>query len=346
MIFRQLFDSETSTYTYLLADSKTREAVIIDPVLEQIARDIRLLEELNLSLRYSLDTHPHADHITGSGELRARLGCQTVLGAASGVDCVNISAAHGQRLQFGKHALQVRSTPGHTNGCVTYVVVTQTQTLAFTGDTLMIRGCGRTDFQHGSAQQLYRSVHSQIFSLPPDTVIYPGHDYRGFTSSTVAEEMAHNPRLKTGITEACFIEIMSELNLPKPKRLHIAVPANMACGKQQPNTSKIPHINPTDVSDLSEYRIIDVRQSEEFNGELGHIAGAHLTPIDTLSRAAQSWHPNDKLLIVCRSGKRAQQACTILADLGFIDLNCLKGGMESWYNYQQQSDSNQRPATI
>ncbi len=216
MIFKQIFDSHTSTYTYLLADAATREAVIIDPVLERVDRDVALISELGLKLLYTIDTHAHADHITAADQLRKRLNAQSVVSSSAGVQCVDVAVEHGDRIEFGSHSLEVRHTPGHTKGCATFVLDTDGETKAFTGDTLLVRGCGRTDFQEGSADDLYRSVHEQIFSLPDETRIYPGHDYKGHSSTTVAEEKAHNPRLNTGVGPAEFAQIMAELDLPPP----------------------------------------------------------------------------------------------------------------------------------
>lgn len=230
MLFKQLFDQDTWTYTYLLAAPDSREAIIIDPVVERVDRDLKLIEELGLKLVYTLDTHLHADHVTGSGELRKRTEALSGVAAVAKLSCVDRNLEHGDVLRFGRYALEVRSTPGHTNGCLTFVVEADGQTMAFTGDALLIRGCGRTDFQQGDAATLYRSVHGQIFSLPDDAIIYPGHDYRGHTVSTVGEEKAHNPRLQTDISEAGFVAIMDGLNLSHPKRIHEALPANLVCG--------------------------------------------------------------------------------------------------------------------
>jgi sulfur dioxygenase len=231
MLFRQLFDPETSTYTYLLADPQTKEAVLIDPVKETVERDMQLLRELGLTLRFVLETHVHADHVTSAGILRERLGAQTVVSRAGGAPCADVAVADGDVLRVGALALEVRQTPGHTDGCVTYVE--HTRKLAFTGDALLIRGCGRTDFQQGNAHTLYRSVHDKLFTLPDDTAIYPAHDYKGRTMSTVGEEKALNPRLGGGLTEAQFVEIMAGLKLAAPKNIDEAVPANLQCGRPQ-----------------------------------------------------------------------------------------------------------------
>ncbi len=226
MIIRQLFDYETWTYTYLIADKVSKEAIIIDPVLTHIERDIRLISELGLTLKYSLDTHVHADHITASGHLRDRLGCKTGLAAVNGVDCADIALYDGDRLVFGRHELITISTPGHTSGCLSYYV----EGYVFTGDSLFIRGCGRTDFQQGDSGQLYESITTRLYALPDETVVYPGHDYNGRTLSTLAEEKQFNPRITLGREK--FIAYMQGLNLPDPKLIMEAVPSNQSCGKR------------------------------------------------------------------------------------------------------------------
>jgi sulfur dioxygenase len=233
MIFKQVFDRETWTFTYILADAETRQALIIDPVMAQIERDLALLSELDLDLLYSLDTHVHADHITAAGMLRTRTGAKCAVGEGGQVIGADLNVSTGDQVPFGRYRIDVRETPGHTPGCVTYLLHEPEHTLAFTGDALLVRGCGRTDFQNGSAQQLYRSVHEQIFTLPDDTVIYPGHDYNGYTASTVGEEKAYNPRLRLGIGESDFIQIMANLDLAPPKNIDEAVPANQQCGDNQ-----------------------------------------------------------------------------------------------------------------
>ena len=213
MLIRQLFDHETSTYTYLLVDCETRDAIIIDPVLEHVDRDLKLIKELEANLVYALDTHVHADHVTGAGMLKRRTEALSGISDNADVKCADLQFGHGHRLSIGRHEIEVRATPGHTDGCLTYVLFADKNLYAFTGDTLLIRGCGRTDFQQGDARTLYRSVHREIFSLPPETIIYPGHDYCGNTSSSVAEERAHNPRLNLEVSEEQFITLMNELDL-------------------------------------------------------------------------------------------------------------------------------------
>ncbi|KAL3848666.1 hypothetical protein ACJIZ3_010548 [Penstemon smallii] len=236
LLFRQLFEKDSSTYTYLLADTShpDKPALLVDPVDKTVDRDISLVKELGLKLVYAINTHVHADHVTGSGLLKSKVpGVKSIISKASNAKA-DLFVEPGDKIVFGDLFLEVRATPGHTVGCVTYVTgdgPNQPQPrMAFTGDTLLIRGCGRTDFQGGSSEQLYKSVHSQIFSLPKDTLIYPAHDYKGFSVSTVGEEMQYNPRLTKD--EETFKNIMANLNLSYPKMIDIAVPANMVCGLQ------------------------------------------------------------------------------------------------------------------
>lgn len=228
MLLRQLFDPETSAYTYLLADRASREAVLIDTVVEHFERDCALLRELQLKLRYTLETHVHADHVTASGRFREALGSKVAVGAAAGVVNADLELGDGEAVHFGRHALVTLSTPGHTHGCVTYVW--REAGAAFTGDALLIRGCGRTDFQQGDAATLFASIRQKIFALPEETLLYPGHDYRGRTVTTVSEETRFNPRLGLDKSEADFIAIMKALHLAYPKKLEIAVPANLESG--------------------------------------------------------------------------------------------------------------------
>ncbi len=318
----------------LLSDPITRDAVIIDSVFEQSERDLQWVKELGLNLRYILDTHVHADHITGSGKLREKTGAKTLLGTHAGVTCADIPARQGERLSLGENEIEIRETPGHTSGCLTFVVHTPSNTYAFTGDALLIRGCGRTDFQQGDAATLYRSVHNQIYTLPDSTIIYPGHDYRGNRVTTVAEEKKFNPRLNLAVTREMFVQIMANLHLPNPKYMDTAVPANLACG-QQTKTMEVCQMSyreaaPSADLDLSKYRIVDVREPHEFTGELGHLKGAELVPLATLSEKAQQWPRHEQLLLVCRSGKRSGNACSLLSELGFTNITNLQGGMSGW----------------
>src|SRR5918992_4011280 len=242
MIFRQLFDPQSSTYTYLLADEGTREAILIDPVFEQARRDAALVEELGLRLRRTLETHVHADHVTGAWLLRERLKSRIAVPAQSGAEGADEYVKDGEHVAFGKRSLEARATPGHTDGCTTYVL--DDRSMAFTGDALLIRGCGRTDFQGGDARMLYRSVREQIFSLPDHCLIYPGHDYRGLTVTSVGEEKLYNPRLAESIGEGDFVGYMTNLGLPHPKQMDVAVPAQLQGGQPAENNSDSP-MNPT-----------------------------------------------------------------------------------------------------
>ncbi len=230
MIFRQLFETDTSTYSYLLGCERSRRAVLIDSVVSEIDHYIELLQSLNLKLIYTLETHVHADHITGAGLLREKLGSKSVVHRDAGAMCADLLVTDGVVLQVGDMELQVRHTPGHTNGCVSYVMADR----VFTGDALLINGCGRTDFQQGSAEQLYDSITGQLFSLPPDTLVYPGHDYQGNTVSTIKQEVAKNSRLGGGRSRDDFIAIMHNLNLAYPKYIDQALPANHSCGIAAP----------------------------------------------------------------------------------------------------------------
>ena len=329
MLFRQLFDPETSTYTYLLADQRTRQAAIIDPVVEQTARDLQLLRELNLDLVLTLETHVHADHVTGSGALRDATGAKTAVSAAAGVPCADLHLFDGDELELGRHRIRVLSTPGHTDGCLSYLVDDR----VFTGDALLIRGTGRTDFQSGSAAELYDSITEKLFALPDETYVYPGHDYRGRSVSTIGEEKRFNPRL-AGKTKDEFIGIMRDLNLAPPKKIVEAVPANLVCGGEflrragaRP-AGDVHEVDPFWTCDQAKQvgaRIVDVRSPEEF--ATGHLDGAELVPLDHLSLRAPEWDRKTPLVMVCRSGVRSARAARSLKDLGFHSVASMKGGM-------------------
>lgn len=229
MIFRQLFDSDSSTYTYLLGDEATRQAVLIDPVLEQVDRDLQLVSELDLTLTHVFDTHVHADHVTGSGVLRERTQA-TVVGGVGGAACANVQVRHGDTVRVGQLVFQVLATPGHTDDSVSYLLADR----VFTGDALLVRGNGRTDFQNGSASQLYDSLTRVLFALPDATLVYPAHDYKGHTVTSIAEEKRHNPRV-AGRSREEFIHLMENLHLPRPRKIDLAVPANRACGHTAPS---------------------------------------------------------------------------------------------------------------
>ena len=343
LIFRQLFDPQSSTYTYLLADAGAREAVLIDPVFEQARRDAALVGELGLKLAWTLETHVHADHVTGAWLHKQRLGSRIALAAASGAEGADRLLAHGDRVEFGGRALEVRATPGHTNGCLTYVL--DDHSMAFTGDALLIRGCGRTDFQQGSPHALFRSVKEQVFSLPDACLVYPAHDYRGLTASSVGEERAFNPRLGGQILEEDFAGYMNNLGLAHPKQMDIAVPANLRCGRPAqaaraeqdwaPLTytfSGIWEVQPDWLEEhLREVEIVDVREPAEFNGALGHVPGARLVPLGSLAARAGELSKERPIVTVCRSGARSAQATVLLGKAGFNRVANLAGGMLRWH---------------
>ena len=234
MIFRQLFDSESSTYTYLLASRRGGEALIIDPVLDKVDRYLQLLDELDLRLLKAIDTHVHADHITGLGALRDRTRCITVMGEKSGVDVVSMRVAEGDAIDIEGVRLDVVYTPGHSDDSYCF----RMNDRIFTGDTLLIRGTGRTDFQHGDAAAQYDSIFNKLLKLPDDTLVYPAHDYKGDTVSTIGEEKAYNPRLQVE-SEAEYVEIMDNLNLANPKMMDVAVPANLRIGLKQDDLERM-----------------------------------------------------------------------------------------------------------
>lgn len=351
IIFHQLFESESSTYTYIIADKVTKEAAIIDPVLETVDRDLKLLEELGVTLKYTLDTHIHADHITGAGEIRKRTRAKTAVSREALVECVDISLDDGQELFLGDKKITVIATPGHTNTCLTYSF----EGMIFTGDALLIRGCGRTDFQQGSSERLYDSVHNRLFSLPDETLVYPGHDYRGQTSSTIGLEKKFNPRLGEAKTAEEFKKIMSELKLANPKKIHEAVPANLVCGviknarSLHPQTvDGVPEVTCEDVfaslkaaEGKKGLRLIDVRRPDEFNGEYGHIPGAELIPQGpALTDFLQGGDRSEEIVFICRSGGRSGNATTESIQLGYKFSVNMAGGMIRWTEKQLPTQKN------
>ncbi|HSI47820.1 MAG TPA: MBL fold metallo-hydrolase [Ideonella sp.] len=346
MIFRQLFDPTSSTYTYLLGDSASGEALLIDPVFEQVPRDLALVQELGLRLVATLDTHVHADHVTGAWRLQQRCGSRIALAEAAGAELVDRPLRHGDRVAFGERFLTVRATPGHTNGCLTYVL--DDQRMAFTGDSLLIRGCGRTDFQQGSPQQLFASVREHILSLPEDCLLYPAHDYRGVTVTSVAEERRFNPRLGGDVDEGDFTGYMNHLGLPHPKLMAVAVPANLRCGRpegdappaEQPGWAPLTlrfsgvwEIEPMALLERAgEVQIVDVREQPEFLDRLGHLSGAHLVPLSQLLSRLDELDREQPVVAVCRSGVRSAQASVLLSKNGFARVANLAGGMLRWHS--------------
>lgn len=329
MQFRQLFDRASCTYTYLLADGG--QAVLIDPVKELVDRDVQLIEELGLTLVATLETHVHADHVTAASLLKQRLGSQAMCASSAGVPTVDRALDDGDMVRFGSRALHVRHTPGHTGGCATYVL--DDASMAFTGDALLIRGCGRTDFQQGDARQLYSSVRERIFSLPSTTKLFPGHDYKGRTVTTVAEEREHNPRVGDARTVDQFVEIMDNLGLAYPKHIHRAVPANLALGVEAVDHWGELHraecgATQVDLPWLRRYamRVVDVREPEEW-ASLPPLDGAESISLGGLVEAAASWDRSQPIVLVCRSGKRSDRGALLLEAEGFSHVASLTGGM-------------------
>ena len=347
LIFRQLFDPASSTYTYLLGDAG--QAVLIDPVFEHERRDVALVRELGLALVATLDTHVHADHVTGAWLLKQRCGSQIMLSSDASAANADRALVDGDRVAFGSRHLEVRATPGHTNGCLTYVM--DDHCMAFTGDSLLIRGCGRTDFQQGSPSRLYRSVKEQIFSLPDNCLLYPAHDYRGLTVTSVKEERQFNPRLGGAVDLGDFVGYMDNLGLPHPKLMDIAVPANLQCGRptgqsalpQEPDWAPLIctfgglwEIFPATLEErragsrADDIQIIDVRETAEFSDTMGHIPWAKSIPLSQLTQRSGEIDPERPVVAVCRSGARSAQAVVLLQKAGFKNVANLAGGMLRW----------------
>lgn len=230
MIFRQFFEPVSSTYTYLLASGPGREALIIDPVKEMTAHYLQAIRELDVKLVRAIDTHTHADHITALGDLRDETGCITIMGEFTNAQCVSDHVREGDIVNVDGTRLQALYTPGHTDESFSFVLNPDKPEAVFTGDVLLIRGTGRTDFQNGDAEKSWDSITNKLFTLPDHTLVYPAHDYKGWTASSIGEERRHNPRL-AGKTREQYVDIMHNLNLPDPKQMDVAVPANLACGQ-------------------------------------------------------------------------------------------------------------------
>lgn len=342
LLFRQLFDADTGTYTYLLVDVPTGEGVLIDSVFERHERDLSLIQELDVDLVACLDTHAHADHVTGSWLMHQATGCAIALAAAAKADNVTLPLHHGDRVSFGERHVEVRSTPGHTNGCLTFVL--DDQSMAFTGDALLVRGCGRCDFQQGNAHTLWTSITSQIFSLPDSCLLYPGHDYTGRTVTSVAEEKAFNARLGGTATERDFVGHMDNMKLPHPHKIAEALPGNMRSGKPRDTVPEAPAWAPLQRSYaglpellpawVAEHRdqltILDVRSSEEFEGPDGRVAGSLLIPLPELESRASSIPSDRPVVVVCHSGSRSALATQQLLKAGHRQVANLRGGLSRW----------------
>lgn len=344
MIFRQLYDAVSSTYTYLLADENSGEAILIDPVFEQNQRDLALLQELGLELKLVADTHAHADHITAAWLLKQKTGCQIALADVIGANNVDLSLTHGDTIGVAGVTLQVRATPGHTDGCLSFVL--DDHTMVFTGDALLIRGCGRSDFQQGDAVRLYHSITQQLFSLPESCAVYPAHDYNGRTRSSVAEEKRYNPRVGGGASEKDFVHYMNAMQLPHPKKIDEAVPANMRSGMpidgklpDEPawadlriSFAGIPEVEPEWViQNQPSVTILDVREADETGENVSGLNNAVTIPLSQLrERVAEV--PTDKPVVtLCRSGKRSSLALGILKDAGHDRVANIHGGLLNWH---------------
>ena len=341
LLLRQLFDSATGTFTYLLADVASAQGVLIDPVFEQHERDLSLIRELGIDLVASLDTHAHADHVTGSWLMQQATGCAIGLAAAARAENVTLPLNHGDRVNFAGRFLEVRSTPGHTDGCVTYVL--DDQSMAFTGDALLVRGCGRCDFQQGNPHTLWRSITEQIFSLPEACQLYPGHDYTGRGVTSVAEEKAFNARLGGGADERDFVGHMTNMKLPHPGKISIALPGNMRSGKPrelhreplwapiQRSFAGLPELLP---SWLAEHRdtvtVLDVRSQEELDGPDGRIPDSRHIPLPELEARQQELPSDRPLVVVCHSGSRSALATQQLIKAGRQQVANLRGGLRQW----------------
>jgi sulfur dioxygenase len=343
LIFKQLFDQTSGTYSYLLADSQTREAVLIDAVYEQYERDLALIRELDLKLLACLETHCHADHVTGAWLLKYTLGCKIFASHRSGIEVLERNLKEGDRINFGAHVLIVIETPGHTEGCISFLL--EDRSMIFTGDCLLIRGCGRTDFQQGSAHKLFHSIKGKLFTLPDTCIVYPAHDYSGRTASTIGEEKNLNPRIGGEADENDFVGYMENMNLPHPKLLEIAVPANLKAGKpkddelpKQPDWapvvttySGVLEISPQWVAaHMQDVLILDVRTRVETDEESARIEGAMLIPVNEL-RARLGEVPDTKpVMTICRSGKRSVLAYNILREAGRKRVASIKSGLLRW----------------
>ncbi len=336
MIFRQLFDAVSGTYTYLLASRRGGEALIIDPVLEKVDRYLKLMEELDLRLVKAVDTHLHADHITGLGALRDRTRCITVMGEQSGVDVVSMRVAEGDRLSIEGLCLDVIYTPGHTDDSYSFVLPDR----VFTGDTLLIRGTGRTDFQNGDPRAQYESIFGKLLRLPEETMLFPAHDYKGDTVSTIGEEKRYNPRLQVKSVEE-YAALMRGLNLPNPKMMDVAVPANMRQGLLQEEVARRGWaVAPEDVAALvaaGEVVLVDLRERSERERH-GSIPGSLHAPYPDLAENIQpggllhelAHSGGRKLVFYCAYGERSAMAVQAAQEAGLACARHVQGGMKAW----------------
>jgi sulfur dioxygenase len=334
MIFRQLFDSVSGTYTYLLASRRGGEALIIDPVIEKVDRYLQLIRELDLKLVKAVDTHLHADHITGLGALRDRTHCITVMGEQTKADVVSMRLSEGEKLSIEGLSLDVLYTPGHTDDSYSY----RMDDRVFTGDTLLIRGTGRTDFQNGDPRQQYESIFNKLLKLPENTMVFPAHDYKGETVSTIGEEKAFNPRLQVNSVDE-YVTLMNNLNLPNPKMMDVAVPANMKVGLAQEAIARRGWaLNAVDALALvgePHIAFIDLRERSE-REKHGVIPGSLHAPYPELpaNLAAggllRGLAANQRLLFYCAFGERSAMAVQAAQDARLTSACHLQGGIDAW----------------
>jgi len=336
MIFRQLFDPVSSTYTYLIASRKGSEALIIDPVLEKVDRYLQLLEELDLKLIKAIDTHVHADHVTGLGALRDRTRCITVMGESSGVDVVSMRVSDGEALSIEGISLTARYTPGHTDDSFSFVMDDR----VFTGDTLLIRGTGRTDFQNGDPVAQYHSIFDVLFKLPDTTFVYPAHDYKGDTVSTIGEERAFNPRLQVESVDQ-YVEIMNNLHLPNPKMMDVAVPANLKVGLHQEELeSRGWALSCAQMQELvgsENIVLVDLRDDSERERH-GIIPGSlHVPYAEINENVALGGLLNElvrvtskRVVFYCAFGERSAMAVEAAQDAGLSNSCHVTGGLDAW----------------
>ena len=336
MIFRQLFDSTSGTYTYLLASRRGGEALIIDPVLERVERYLQLVRELDLRLVKAVDTHLHADHVTGLGALRDRTHCITVMGERTQADVVSMRVAEGDHIDIEGVRLNVLYTPGHTDDSYSYLLGDR----VFTGDTLLIRGTGRTDFQNGDPRAQYDSIFNKLMKLPDETLVYPAHDYKGETVSTIGEERSFNPRLKVKSIDE-YVDLMNNLNLPNPKMMDVAVPANIHVGlRQEEIAQKGWALSAAEAMALrggKDVAIIDLREKSE-REKHGVIPGSLHAPYPDLAEnisAGGMLHElaaatGKRIVFYCAYGERSAMAVQAAQDAGLKTACHIEGGMDAW----------------
>ena len=344
LIFKQLFDQTSGTFSYLLADARSKQAVFIDTVYEQHERDLSLVRELELDLVACLETHCHADHVTGAWLLKHAVGCKIMASKFSGIEVFDRALNENDRVEFGDYFLTVLETPGHTDGCISYLL--NDRSMVFTGDSLLIRGCGRTDFQQGSAPKLFRSIKEKLFELPDRCIVYPAHDYIGRSASTIGEEKRFNPRIGGQANENDFVGYMENMRLPHPKKLEIALPANIKSGRpkdddlpKQPawapvitTYSGVFEISPQWVArHRDEVHILDVRTVAETEEETARIEGAQMIPIDELRDRIGEIPEAKPVMTICRLGKRSVLAFNILRESGRDKVANVSGGFLRWH---------------